>query len=258
VKKFFPIIIVSFWLMAGCASESSRSNALINVFLVDAPGDYDEVLVEVLGVEVVGDEGSADFPFIQADRRVNLTQLIGGERVMIGRGEFPAGNLTQIRLKLGNAHSLVQRGVRADLRQRGSDTDPVIDVDMEIIGGLSYDLYIDFDVQRSVRLIPTSGGNTFELVPRLRAFTRDQTGDIAGTILPQGSGRSVVYALQGFDTVATTSTTASGRFVLNGIFGETRISVVPFNRDLRDTIFSKSVLPRRTVQVGNINLQPRR
>lgn len=225
--------------------------------MVDAPADYDEVLVEVLGVELEGDAGTVFFPYEQINKSINISRLVGGERVMIGRGELGSGTLQKITLKLGNQHSLTIGEDVFPLNSRIGDGDDIVDFTYELQAGISYDLYIDFDVQRSIKFVPTASGNTYDLVPNLRAFTKQGTGDIVGTVLPTDVGKSIVYAIQGFDTVATTTTTESGRFVLNGLLGQTSVSVVPLNATYRDSLFTKTVTPRKTTQVGNLTLRRR-
>jgi hypothetical protein len=257
VKKLCLPLIVCLWICGSCASDSNAPKSLINVFLVDAPADYDEVLVEVLGVELEGDGGVVYFPYEQLNKSINISRLVGGERVLVGRGEILSGNLQKIGLKLGDQHSLTIDGEVFQLTERRGEVDLPFDFFYELEAGISYDLYIDFDVQRSIKFVPTAAGNTYDLVPNLRAFTRQGTGDIVGSVLPPDVGKCVVYAIQGFDTVATTATTGAGRFVLNGLLGETSVSVVPLNVAYRDSLFTKVVAPRKNTQVGNITLRRR-
>lgn len=258
-KLGFSLILIC-CLIISCTDQTERTTALVNVFLIDAPGDFDEVWVEVLGVEVqaTGTRGqdNADpkfFPNEVVDKKVNVAALVGESQYLVGRGELPAGNITGLTLKLGADNFIKKGGERTNLNL--ADDSPSVSFSLSMEPGLSLDVFIDFEVYRSIF---EGEGDNLELVPRLRAFSSLNTGSISGSIRPQNQ-RAVLYAVQGRDTVASTGVVAnSGDFRLRGLSGNYRLIIQPLNPDFfSDTLNNVNVGPRQTTQVGNVTLRPR-
>ncbi|PRY85936.1 DUF4382 domain-containing protein [Mongoliibacter ruber] len=260
MNKLLLPLIFAILLFSGCSSDTERTTALVNVFLIDAPGDFDEVWVEVLGVEVqaIGTRGqdNADpkfFPNDQVIKLVNVAALVGGNQFLIGRGELPAGSITGLTLKLGNNNFALADEERTNLTL--SEDSPSIDLNLTLDPGLSIDVFIDFELYRSIH---SGAGDIVELRPKLRAFSSLNTGRISGSIRPQ-SEKVVLYAIQNRDTVASTGTVEnSGDFQIRGLSGNFRVIVQPLDPAfLSDTLNNVNVGPRQTTQVGNITLRPR-
>jgi hypothetical protein len=261
VRKLIIISVIG--LFFACTNEGNRNQALINVFMVDAPGDFDAAIIEVLGVEVSitggrTGEGTQTFflPNLAANRQVNVSALIGGEQFLIGRDEVPVGQVTEMKLLLGMNNLVRREGASIPLRFRSSDLQEVsVQTNFVLNPGISHDLFIDFDVQRS---ITGRAGEEFFLNPVIRAFSSSNTGLISGTIRPAGQ-RAVLYAIQNRDTLTSTvSIESSGLFQLRGLSGTFTIGIVPFNNTLRrDSLVNIVVTPQTVTQAGTINLQPR-
>lgn len=257
------IIIGILGLFFACTSESNRNQALINVFLVDAPGDFESAIIEILGVEVTitggrTGEGSQTFflPNVAANRQVNVSALIGGEQFLIGRDEVPVGQVTEMKLLLGMNNLVRREGASIPLRFRSPGMQEVgVQTNFVLTPGISHDLFIDFDVQRSITGRP---GEEFFINPVIRAFSSSNTGTVSGTIRPAGQ-QAVLYAIQNRDTLTSTvSIGSSGLFQLRGLSGTFTIGIVPFTNTLRtDSLVNIVVTPQTVTQAGTINLQPR-
>lgn len=264
MKYILSLILISACL-SSCTTEGERSTALVNVFVIDAPGDFDEVWVEILGVEVktTGTRGqdNANPVFlenIQNNQQVNLSSLILDRQFLVGRGEFLVGAVTELTLRLGKDNYVVIDGERFPLVFENSEAQtPSLTVNYTLDPGISYDLFIDFEVFRS---ITSQGGaeNGFVLKPKLRSFSRADTGEISGTILPTREN-AVVYAIQGKDTVSSTAIDLStGKFKLRGILGNHTVSIIPFNtRYQTETIPNVTVEMRMNTQLNTITLRPK-
>lgn len=257
------MILGIIWLVLGCSSESVRNQALVNVFLVDAPGDFDAALIEILGVELSisggrTGEGVQTFflPNLAGNRQINVSALIGGEQFLVGRGEVTVGDLLEMKLVLGDNNGVRREGRTIPLTFKSpSSQEPSLRTNFVLNGGISHDLFIDFDLQRSIE---RRGADQFLLDPVLRAFSSSATGVISGTIRPAGE-RAVLFAIQNRDTITTTlSNLNNGNFQLRGLSGAYTVGILPFdNRFRSDSLLNIVVTPQTSTQVGNINLVPR-
>ena len=113
----FTLILISFY---SCSNSESGTNNMegiapkISVKLVDAPGDFDEVNVNVVGVMIKMDDSDDDSGWINLDMIntgiIDLLNLTGGvNQVLVDRFPIPAGTLKQIRLVLGDGNTIVIR-----------------------------------------------------------------------------------------------------------------------------------------------------
>jgi hypothetical protein len=260
IKQLLILLLLS--LNLGCSGTEERSTALVNVFLVGTPGFFEEVGIEILGVEVkvTGTRGQDNaeavfLPNLQADQQANLSTLVNTGQYLIGRGEFLAGAITELKLKLGNDNFLIFGGDR--LVPRFSDPsaeNPVMPVSIPLDGGISHDVFIDFNTLESILFTGGSQGE-FILAPDFRAFTSLNTGDIAGIIRPQGI-KSFILAIRDLDTLASTTQNPQGNFLLRGLVGEYSVLIFPFSNEfLPDTVNNVMVEPRRRTQLEEINLR---
>ncbi|KEO73271.1 DUF4382 domain-containing protein [Anditalea andensis] len=232
-------------LLASCSGDDERENGLVNIFLIDAPGDFDEVFVEVLGVEVVPDNGEPIFyDFIPANKMVNVANLVGEASLLVGRGRIPIGMMTQMTLVLGEELYLQRAGQRINMEYASPENRRIVfETNYNILGGVSYDLYIDIDLARSVRGI----AGVFVFDPVARNFSNMGKGILTGTVNPPAA-RPYIYAFSDTDTL-TTLTNAEGRYFFRGLnSGNYQISIQP-RPPYTDTTF---ISPIRTDTLNRI------
>lgn len=257
------ILICSLFL--SCVTDGERNTALVNVFVIDGPGDFDEVWVEILGVEVKttgtrGQDNAAPIFLenVQGNQQVNLSNLILGRQFLVGRGEFLVGAVTELTLRLGTDNYVVIDEERFPLvLENGEAQNPSLTVNYALDPGYSYDIFIDFEVFSAITASPNPA-NGFVLKPKFRSFSRADTGEIAGSILPVNEN-AIVYAIQGKDTVSSTAVDlTSGRFKLRGILGSHTVSILPFNtRYQSESIPNVNVESRKITQINRITLRPK-
>ncbi|MGY6547320.1 DUF4382 domain-containing protein [Arthrospiribacter ruber] len=198
----------------------SEGNAKVNVLLVDAPAEYDEVWVEVLEVRILPSDrdensGSAwiSIPHESNDRKINLLSLVGNNDAHLGSVEVPAGRVSQIRLILGDDNYLVKDGNRIDLKTPSAQQSGLkLQVNKEFEAGREYDLVIDFDAGRSIVRAGNSGNYILKPVLRVVAET---ASSIQGTILPV-EAEPRVTAVRNGDSFST-FTDENGFYRLRGI-----------------------------------------
>lgn len=255
--KTVVVLLILGWGISSCADRSEGTGmALVNVRLVDAPGDFDEAWIEVLGVEIgqAKDRGSNDeqWTFIeyqQPNQKVDVSKLVGGGVLLIGRVELSANTISGLRLILGDDHHLVKEGKNMSLSFESTAAGTVeLETDFRLEGSYSYDIYLDFDLDQSIHR--TSDSSAFTLSPRVRSFVLAETASIEGRILPTDA-RPILYAIQGTDTI-TTMTSAQGEYLFRGL-GEGEYTLVVRPRPpYLDTLFVVEAIKGELIEIEDI------
>jgi hypothetical protein len=258
---FFGLISVI--LATSCDMESNSDTSIkaghakVNFYLIDAPANYDEVWIEVLSVEVLmkgnnEDNGSAwiNLPYESQDQKINLLSLTGGTSEHLGELEVPAGEISQIRLILGEDNYLMQGGNRLDLKTPSAQQSGLkLKVDKPLNEGIAYDLVIDFDASRSIVKAGNSG--QYILKPVLRVIA-EESATIEGTVLPLAAGPVVVSAFIEEDSVGTFAD-ENGKFVIRGLKAGDYTLIFTPNEDYQEKTLEDPV----TTQLGQvINIGP--
>lgn len=202
-------------LLISC--DSFDKNARVEVWLTDAPGDYQEVNVEIEGVEIHASENDngKGWKALDVDKRIiNLLDLTNGKDTLLGSIDIPSGKISQIRLKLGDNNSVKMGNKVYDLNiPSGSQSGLKLLVNERFVEGVTYKILLDFDVARS---IVVTGSHQYKLKPVIRTITEAQTGAIKGEVDPKES-TPAIYAINGTDTLGTTFSDSTGHFLLRGI-----------------------------------------
>lgn len=261
-KIIFSVLILSSFLVS-CFSEREpqvEGNARLEVFLIDAPADFQEVWVEVLAVEILpggGNEGNTNdwfsMPYLADDKEINLLELTGGNSLRLGEIELPAGEIAQLRLILGDNNYLVKDDQQLPLSTPSAQQSGLkVSVDKTLTSGASHDLIIDFDVSKSIVQAGASG--QYILKPVLRVLEQEYA-TIDGVITPQDARPVSVVAVMGQDSIGTFVDT-NGYFKIRGLKEATYTIVVTPNRDFETYISEPfETEMRETKSVGNIELE---
>ncbi len=226
MKKFtaFFLILATIGLVfTSCNTDGQNETASFSINLVDAPGDYDKVNVEVTGVEVIIDDEIINIPVKAAI--YDLLELTGGVSALLAEGEFPSGDLSQLRLILGHNNNLVIDGTEHDLQTpSGQETGLKLNIHQTLEPGIRYDFILDFNVDKSVVILGDNSG--YILKPVIRATTVAESGAVSGLIEPITSN-SLVTATNGTDEISA-YTDENGIFLLYGVpEGTYTITVTP-------------------------------
>ena len=104
-KNLFGSALLPLFILFSCSEEDQV--ARLRITLVDSPGNYDKVNVDIQGVSVhvneqEGENGGGWIEF--EDSNVGITNLLdytGGTELTLVDTEFPTGTISQIRLLLG-------------------------------------------------------------------------------------------------------------------------------------------------------------
>lgn len=235
VNRLLNFSFVFILILGSCAGPEDTPKALVNVFLIDAPAQWDSVIVEIQGVELDfvpnRREGALEkiyFPYELADKKINVSQLVGGALLQVGRKEMNMGVITGATLRLGTKNTLYQgdKAFQLPLPNGQTDYPSLHSVSIDLKPGLSYDLIVDFDLEKS--LFPKSGNTTsFDFNPVIRISSDTGNGDIQGTISPTTLAPAV-YAIQGTDSISTHVNT-SGTFLFRVPAGTYSLYIDPKN-----------------------------
>ncbi|WP_215225400.1 DUF4382 domain-containing protein [Echinicola shivajiensis] len=242
IKQIFILILPFLVFTSSCLEDAvNQKRSLVNIYLIDAPGDFDQAWLEILRVEVFlqegnsgGKEGWIPFDYIPLSNMVNVSALVAETQLILGRSELSLGNISQIKLVLGEEHYLIKDEDRLPLNlapEVGNEI--IIDVEYALRGGNSYDIYLDMDLSRSIKADPNSE-ESFLLSPVLRSFVTGEEAAVKGKVTPIDA-QPFVHAILGQDTL-TTLTDESGNFYFRGLkAGEYKIYFHPASPYLDST-----------------------
>lgn len=233
----YRFILMAFLISVGftaCSDDDSgnvaEEMARISVELTDAPGDYEEVWVEVEDVMIKRENSESEEEGWESLEGVrtgtyDLLTLTGGETQLLADSEIPAGYLSQMRLVLGDNNSIVVDGTSLTLKVPSGQTSGLkLQVNKELEADIEYNFILDFDVDKSVVKAGESGN--YNLHPVLRLSAIAETGSIVGSVHPT-EFRSLVVAQNG-DISVSAFTNDEGDFKLNGLpEGSYRLTVTP-------------------------------
>lgn len=203
-------------LLYSCEPADSGPKALVNLILVDTPAKWDSVLVEIEGVEVEllvqGREMESQrffFEYKTGDKQIRVSDLIGGRGLILGREELPTGKIIGLSVQMGRNHVLYQgeKGFNMPLEDVNDPFFPLA-IEMDLEGGIAYDLILDMDLEKSI-LQKSTAPLTFQLAPVFTLVEGASSGELRGTVSPL-TLKPAIYLIQGTDSTSTHPTTSGG------------------------------------------------
>ncbi len=253
-KTMFFVGIIAVALF-GCTENNSDNGGTgttkFNLYLTDAPGKYEEVLIDIQEVKVhVNATDSADESgWIDLDVHAgvyNLLDFTNDMDTLLASAELPAGKISQMRLILGDDNRIKEDGEYHDLKTpSGQQSGIKLNIHAVLEEDITYDLWIDFDACRSIVKAGHSG--IYILKPVIKTFSKATSGAISGTVDPVASRPYVMAISSESDTVSTAVTDSiSGYFLLKGL-PEGSYDVV---FEPADTAFQKKTVEDVSVTLG--------
>lgn len=260
-------ILVILLGISSCDVSETDASGTLQVWLTDAPADYEAVLIDIQSVRVhkseeenadnseseeeAQEEGWATIPY-DGDP-VNLLELRNGNEMSLGETELESGTYKQVRLVLGENNEVVIDGQSYPLQTPSAQQSGLkLKIDAYIQGGSIYSLLIDFDASRS---IVETGNGKYILKPVLRMVELAGAGSIAGTVEPNDFITSVM-AINNSDDTLSTLTDEAGNFTILGVLpGTYDVVFKPSIEQFADTtLTSVSVVDGERSNVGTVNL----
>ncbi len=191
----------------------AAGNGQVRLYLIDSPASYDAVNIAVARVEVhrdMNDSTSGWYVINDQPQTYDLLKLRNGASEVLGDSTLTPGKYTQIRLILEAGSSVTVGGQTYELTvPSGFQTGVKLNHEFTIQSGKLYELYLDFDAERSVRY----QGNRYRMSPVIRLNAVVTSGSISGVVDP-ASAHARVFTVVGQDTVSTRADTLSGFFRL--------------------------------------------
>jgi hypothetical protein len=237
LKRIFTIVVIilSIIFFQSCNNDDVSNTAKVQLKLIDLPGDYLEVNVNIVDVQYNNSEdeqGWRSFESFEGEQIVDLTELVGGVNLVLSNEIIQAGTLKQIRLVLGDGNTIMVDGEEGLLpleTPSAQQSGLKLNLNTELEAGFSYTFILDWDVQKS---IVKTGYNKYILKPVIRVEAEAKTGKLEGIVIGDKINDTVesavplegvlvklfeADALEGDEAYATTTTTAEGYFIFEGL-----------------------------------------
>lgn len=248
----YTAIACAFVLFTSCSDDSLNLNGTtgrLRVQMVDAPFPFDEVAeanVTVFKIDarlkdgeaIVADEENIEdddvttSPFVvlmEEEIPLNLLDLVNGTTAIMADLEVPVGTYDLVRVYVQGVNVVLNDGTEYDLKvPSGAQTGIKVFISpgLTVVGGLSADLLLDFDVSKSF----VAKGNTnveggitgFNFKPVIKASNMSTAGTQLGNVstlfeeAPLGLEGALVEVFNETDTL-TTFTDIDGNYMIMGI-----------------------------------------
>lgn len=222
--KYFILAAAVSMLWMSCDKDNSSETTKVKVRLTDAPGDYQQVNVEVTGVEFkIKNETIVNLNV--STGIYNLLDFVNGTDTLIASADVESGTLSQVRLILGTNNTIKVDGIVYPLSAPSAQQSGLkLSMNTELVAGEDYNLLLDFDANRS---IVNTGNGAYQLKPVIRAISEATTGSVHGSVLTMTALPATVSISNGTVTIMTV-TDAEGRFLIRGLVaGSYSITVTP-------------------------------
>ena len=234
-----------------CNNDSTAKNYPYNVRLTDAPGPYEKVNIDLIGVEVKG-SGEQTVNLNTTAGIYNLLDLSNGVNKLIATSTLTDAKVSQIRLILGPNNTVVVGGVTYPLSTPSAEQSGLkLLINQTLEADIQNEIMIDFDANVSV--IETGNG-TYKLKPVLRTIVTAISGNINGSITPIGM-LAMVSATSSAGVVYSSNVNNLGLFQISGIpSGTYTFTVTPLLPMLPVTTTNVVVVAGLSTNVGVIAL----
>lgn len=255
-------------------SNAAEGKAHMKVNLTDAPGDYQQVNIDVQGLRIhytpfESDSAESDTAESSHDgewidlpfepMNVNLLELTNGVDTLLTEADLEPGHYKELRLILGSDNSVMVDSTITDLKvPSGQQSGYKVKFQTDLEEGEEIEVTVDFDAGRSVHKAGNSG--KYILKPVLKAFMENgeevEVGSIAGNVEPAEASPNV-FAIMDDDTAATTQTDEDGSFLLQGLEdGQYDVSLEPTNEQYADTTINDVMVEEnKKTDLGTITLE---
>lgn len=214
--SMLTLSVLIFYACSKNETSSENTKAHLEVYLTDDPVNYDSVIIDVRDVKINYSTDTANGwkSLSQVNARpYDILRLINDKDTILGKTDLDSGRIEQIRLVLGPNNYVIVKGQSYKLETPSAEQSGLkINLHQAVSAGLLYKLLLDFDAARS---IVKTGNGKYILKPVIRATMQAQGGSLKGYVLPNNFN-TWVYAIQGPDTVAGTST-ANGSYWIKGL-----------------------------------------
>ena len=226
IKMNLLIGILTLFIV-GCSDNDGQGFASISVKLVDGPGDFDAVKVEVIDVmykQTNDDDDDSGWESLNAENTgiINLMELTGGNNVVLVEDfAIPAGELEQMRLVLGENNTVHIGESSYPLKTpSGQQSGLKIKVNETLEENITYTFIFDFMVDQSI--VMSGNSDNIILKPVINASIEANSGALSGIVTADGIAPVFQVEAQawiegGLEPSASALINENGEFVLYGL-----------------------------------------
>jgi hypothetical protein len=152
-------LIAGSLFFASCKKDKDM-NGNMSVQLTDAPGNYQQVNVEILKVRVNVDAASGNSGWYDLPTNSGIYNLLalqnGLDTTIVNTAQIPAGNVQQMRLVLGTHNTIMVDSIVQPLDvPSGSESGIKLVGGISVPGNSNVTVLLDFDANQSI----VDGGN---------------------------------------------------------------------------------------------------
>ncbi len=273
LKKFgfgLGTIVLGLIMMVACNNDDKQDitegHGIVNVYLTDAPFPIDlvsQTIVTIDKVEIRKQESdtteSSFITIMEESVDIDLLTLSNGITEILASVELEAGTYDQIRMHVTDSKVILADGTEFELKiPSGSSSGLKIKIDPEIniSGGQTTDVLLDFDVSKSFVVKGNwKGGDIkgFNFKPVVRCVLLDMAGRIEGTVVDTTNTaieNTAVKLWTNTDSILTTSfSDTNGIYRIIGIPEGSYYMTAERDSFLIDTIWNVDVIKGELTQV---------
>lgn len=258
------LLVLTFYNCTNDSKDAANLNggfANISIKLVDGPGNYDKVFVDVQDILIKmndDSEGDSGWESVGVTPGVyDLLELTGGQSaILIDDYEVLAGELSQMRMILGDNNYVVKGEEEFPLKTPSAQQSGLkLKINQTLEAGYLYSFVLDFDVAKSI--VDAGNSNNIILKPVINASLEAASGIIKGVISPSDFQTEVSVMVDGESISTFANTENGGAFMLYGVFAGTYdLTVTPDpSTNYIPQVISVVVVNGQITDVGTIVLQ---
>ena len=226
--KTYGLLLLGFTILTlvQSCSNSNDSTSRVQLKMVDAPGDYQQVNVEITDIQynlTDGEDGWKSFtPAGGYPINVDLTQLVAGNDLLLADEIVPSGMMKQIRLVLGDNNTLKIEGndnpIHLDTPS-ALQSGLKLNLNTTLEGGFTYSFILDWVVSESI--VEAGSTGMYNLKPVIKVNAEVTSGSVKGMVVDENQTAMDNVTLTLFDSEGTkvtdTMTDTQGNFMFQGI-----------------------------------------
>lgn len=247
--KIFILALTVSMLWASCKKDDTKSTTPVKVRMTDAPASFQQVNVDIIGVEFNMNNGT------MVDLNVNegiynLLDFANGLDTLIASADVPSGSLSQVRLILGTNNSVMVGDIIYPLSTPSAMQSGLkLNVHSTLVPDVEYILILDFDANQSIVI---KGNGEYQLKPVIRTMSVATSGSVNGFISTTLALPATISATDGINTY-TTVTDANGNFLMQGLpAGTYTFTITPESPFLAVSITNVTVTVGVLTELGTI------
>jgi hypothetical protein len=238
-------------VLSGNAAANVNKPHAATIFLTDHQTPiFDSVFIDLRKLEIkLEDDTLPNDGWVSLNIRAgvyNVLRFRNGLDTLFATGTLPNARIKKLRLTVGTQNSVMKDGKSFPLRVKDEDRIVVAELqssNFEITTSGQVLFWIDFDASRSIQ-VDNSGsgsGNGYRLKSSIKIFTRSNSGEIEGMVLPS-TADALVMAINGTDTTMAVPDDDDGEFKIVGLNAGTYRVFIDGQNNYNDTTINNVIV----------------